>query len=88
LHTCGPALVALLLIRALKPEYRFSNTSLIIINTVCNAENETLIPTSEKVDTILTIVSTLVEDQKDGPTAEKLRFTPLLPFTASRNGKY
>jgi kynureninase len=26
------------------------------------------------VDTILTIVSTLVEDQKDGPTAEKLRF--------------
>ncbi len=41
-----------------------------------NAENETLIPTSEKVDTILTIVSTLVEDQKDGPTAEKLRFTP------------
>jgi hypothetical protein len=44
-----------------------------------NAENETLIPTSEKVDTILTIVSTLVEDQKDGPTAEKLRFTPFSP---------
>ena len=39
------------------------------------SENETLIPTSEKVDTILTIVSTLVEDQKDGPTAEKLRYS-------------
>jgi hypothetical protein len=33
---------------------------------------------SEKVDTILTIVSTLVEDQKDGPTAEKLRYLGLV----------
>jgi hypothetical protein len=43
-----------------------------------SSENETLIPTSEKVDTILTIVSTLVEDQKDGPTAEKLRYRRLV----------
>lgn len=42
-----------------------------LVNNVI--ENATCIPTSERVDTILTIVATLVQDQKDGLTAEKLR---------------
>ena len=42
-----------------------------LVNNVI--ENSTCIPSSERVDTILTIVATLVQDQKDGPTAEKIR---------------
>ena len=42
-----------------------------LINNVI--DNSTLIPTPEKVETILTIVGPLICDQSDGPTAEQSR---------------
>jgi len=42
-----------------------------LINNVI--DNSTLIPTPEKVETILTIVGPLICDQNDGPTAEQSR---------------
>ena len=54
-----------------------------LVNNVI--ENATCIPTSERVDTILTIVATLVQDQKDGLTAEKLRSEDLEEFTEEQS---
>jgi len=54
-----------------------------LVNNVI--DNSTCIPTSERVDTILTIVATLVHDQKDGPTAEKLRSEDLEEFTEEQS---
>ena len=45
--------------------------SVYLINNVI--DNSTIIPTSEKVETILTIVGLLICDQSDGPTAEQSR---------------
>jgi len=42
-----------------------------LVNNVI--DNGTMIPSPEKVETILTIVATLVSDQSDGPTAEQSR---------------
>ena len=42
-----------------------------LVNNVI--DNSTVIPTPEKVETILTIVAPLVTDQPDGPTAEQSR---------------
>lgn len=42
-----------------------------LVNNVI--DNATLIPSPEKVETILTIVAPLVTDQSDGPTAEQSR---------------
>merc|ERR1719461_695230 len=53
-----------------------------LVNNVI--ENATCIPSSERVDTILTIVATLVQDQKDGPTAERLRSEDLEEFTENQ----
>jgi len=57
-------------------------SSYIVTNVI---ENYTCIPTSERVDTILTITSTLVQDQKDGPAAEKLRSEDLEEFTEEQS---
>jgi len=54
-----------------------------LVNNVI--ENYTCIPTSERVDTILTIISTLVQDQKDGPAAEKIRSEDLEEFTEEQS---
>ncbi|XP_023337734.1 vacuolar protein sorting-associated protein 35 isoform X1 [Eurytemora carolleeae] len=54
-----------------------------LVNNVI--ENSTCIPSSERVDTILTIVATLVQDQKDGPTAEKIRSEDLEEFTEEQS---
>ena len=45
--------------------------SVYLINNVI--DNSTIIPTPEKVETILTIVGLLSCDQSDGPTAEESR---------------
>jgi len=42
-----------------------------LVNNVI--DNDTLIPSPDKVETILTIVATLVSDQSDGPSAEQSR---------------
>jgi len=54
--------------------YDFSgrrHLSAYLINNVI--DNETIIPSPEKADTILTLVAPLVTDQLDGPTAEQAR---------------